>query len=276
LRSLDSFVCDWFFLSWHWLKLLMLRQLAGGGSFVRGDELLQRRFFFGDCGLRDGMTLFFNGLFLLSNFIIGNIYRFRNRTLYFVIFLNRSLICYICRRWAVHDRINTSSFLRILQRIVKDLQTVLGPDCNFFSPIFPILASHRITSTTHPLYRAWDPVLFLRIPLAQDGGSVPVNMGEVPKVPVQFPAVPLGDVLRVDKRAQGRFDFMGGEDEDFGGRDWIKPFLDPAPDSWEESWGADDLVFLVSARKTSRVHGELLCSHISYPVSRDSGQLQAY
>ena len=32
-----------------------------------------------------------------------------------------------------------------------------------------------------------------------------------------------------------------GENEDFGGGNWIEPFLDPTPDGGEESRGTEDL-----------------------------------
>lgn len=34
---------------------------------------------------------------------------------------------------------------------------------------------------------------------------------------------------------------MGGEDEDFGCGDWIKPFFNPSPDRWEKGRCSDDL-----------------------------------
>ena len=39
---------------------------------------------------------------------------------------------------------------------------------------------------------------------------------------------------------------MVGEDEDLGGSYRVEPFLDPAPHSREEGWGADNLSESVS------------------------------
>ncbi len=57
----------------------------------------------------------------------------------------------------------------------------------------------------------------------------------------QLPTVLLGNILRVDERFESLFHVMMGENEDLGGSDRIKPFLDPTPDGWKEGRSTNDL-----------------------------------
>ena len=68
-----------------------------------------------------------------------------------------------------------------------------------------------------------------------------VKVGQLPPFEVETAAVLLGNIVVINVCGQCRVDVLRGEDEDLGDGDWIKPTLDPAPDSWEETWRADDL-----------------------------------
>ncbi len=57
----------------------------------------------------------------------------------------------------------------------------------------------------------------------------------------QLPTIFLGNILWVDKGFECLFHVMMGENEDLGGSDRIKPFLDPTPDCREEGRSTNDL-----------------------------------
>ena len=68
-----------------------------------------------------------------------------------------------------------------------------------------------------------------------------VEAGRAAALKVEFAAVFFGNVFDIDELGQGWEDLGMGEDEDFGGRDRVEPFLDPAPDRGKEGRSAEDL-----------------------------------
>lgn len=68
-----------------------------------------------------------------------------------------------------------------------------------------------------------------------------IEIWDVTKIPIKVATVGTWDTVWVEEFGEGRFDFVGGEDEDFGDCDWIEPSLYPTPYGWEEGRGSDNL-----------------------------------
>lgn len=69
-----------------------------------------------------------------------------------------------------------------------------------------------------------------------------VKDGLIAELVVELAAVFLGDVGWVDEGFESGKQVVRGEDEDFGGGDWVEPAFYPAPDCGEEGGGSDYLL----------------------------------